>query len=109
MLIALAAFFLVADEPPPPPELQAAGAAWNECIQDRLDESDRTERPRDVARRIESACEPSMQAMLAAHRRWVEGSDLSARDKADAHRAMQRSVSGMTRMIEMMVRASRDD
>ena len=109
LLAALLAASPAAAEPPPPPELTAAAAAWQQCIQDRLNEADRSARPRAIAEHIASACDPAAQALLAAHRRWVEGSALSDRDKRESIRASEQNVASMTRMIEMMLRASRDD
>ncbi|HEX8654880.1 MAG TPA: hypothetical protein VF693_06635 [Allosphingosinicella sp.] len=109
MLAATLAAAIAADEPPPPPELTAAAAAWQRCIQDRIDQADDSARPSAVAQAIAAACDPSAQAMLAAHRRWVEGSSLSDRDKRRSIRASERNVASVPRMIEMMVRASRDD
>ncbi|MEA3018338.1 MAG: hypothetical protein QOI38_3060 [Sphingomonadales bacterium] len=108
-LAAALAAAVPADEPPPPPELTTAAAAWQSCIQDRVDESSAGENPRAVARAIAIACEASAQALLAAHRQWVEGSALTEREKRSSIRAAERNVAGMPRMIEMMLRASRDD
>jgi hypothetical protein len=109
MLLMIAAALAAAEEPPPPPAMAAAVAAWNECIQDKLDDADDEAKPKDVARDISAACEPSAQAMLTEHRSWVESSTLSSGEKRQALRSMEKSVSSMTKMIEMMVKASRDD
>jgi len=106
---AFAALVLAAEEPPPPPEVVTAAQAWSACIQNGLDRSDLEQSPRSVARQIDANCRPSSEAMIAAHRRWVERSSLSEREKRESVRSVERSVSGMARMIETLVRASRDD
>lgn len=109
MLFVIAAALSAAEEPPPPPAMTAAFAEWNECIQAQIDQASDETPPRDVARAVAAECQPKAQVMLAAHRGWVEGSTLSAGAKRQALRSMARSVSGMPKMIEKMVKASRDD
>ncbi|HEX8216460.1 MAG TPA: hypothetical protein VF577_03255 [Allosphingosinicella sp.] len=110
ILFVIAAWGLAAaEEPPPPPDVAAAAGAWSQCIQSGIDESDLEQSPRSVARQIETDCRPPAQVMLAAHRRWVESSTLGEREKRDAIRSVERSVSGIARMIEEAVRASRDN
>ena len=103
------ALLLIAPLAEEPVEVTSADAAWNQCIQSGLDQSEREASPRIVARQIAADCDATAQAMIAARTRWVESSDLSESEKRQALRALGSRVTNMTRMLEMMVRASRDD
>ena len=92
-----------------PPEVTSADAAWNQCIQNGLDQSSREASPRIVARQIAADCDSTARAMVAARTRWIENSPLSESEKRQATRALGTRVTTMTRMLEMMVRASRGD
>src|SRR4028118_883947 len=108
ILIVLAALALsAAEEPPPPPEVAAAASAWSQCIQDGLDRSDMEQSPRSAARQIAASCQPSAETMLAAHRRWVEASSLSEREKRDGIRGAERSVSSPPPVIATGARGDR--
>ena len=107
--IALSLSASVPPDPSPPPEVVLADQAWNQCIQEGLDRTRRDTPVRAAARRIAADCDSVAQAMVAARTRWIEGSPLTDRDKRQAIRAAQARVTTMTRMLEMMIRASRDD
>jgi hypothetical protein len=112
MLAAALVFSLAAAqpaEPPPPPELAAAGEAWNECIQNNLEGADPELSPARVVDAAMGACRTRQDSMLAAHRRWVEGSALSERDKRQALRAMEQSLTRLRPQFIRFVRSMRED
>jgi uncharacterized OsmC-like protein len=112
LALTFAAFFAAAqpvDEPPPPPELTEAGNDWNACVQDRVEEADEDLSPARTVDAALAACRPLQEAMTAHHRRWVDGSNLSAREKTQALRTMEQSLTQIRPQFIRMVREMRED
>jgi hypothetical protein len=106
-LILAGALVLAADDPPMPPEVGAAFEAWTDCITERIDHADRTQRAQAVADAALAGCQPLQDALLAAHRSWVESSALSDADKQAALRSMAESVETLRLSMVRMVTATR--
>lgn len=111
MILALAASLALsqASEPPPPPEVVRAAAAYSACVSDRLDQAEDNVRAEIIADAILDHCRPQQEAMTVSHTRWVQASNLSARDKAQSLRASQRSLRGMRGQIIQAIRRNRRD
>jgi hypothetical protein len=89
--------------------MQAAFTGWTRCLSLELDQADRAVPVRRVADAALGACRPLQDAMLSAHGRWLDGSSLSAREKAEARRSMARSVRDLRANVARMVRMMRED
>lgn len=101
MLIAALLVVAAADEPPPPPpELVQAGEAWSACLGGGMQDTDTGTSAAARADALLARCATLQQTVMAEHARWIDGSALSDREKADARRAMTRSLRAMrTRLI----------
>jgi hypothetical protein len=109
LFLAAPGALLALDEPPPPPELAQAGNDWNACVQDRIEEADEALSPARTVDAALAACRTLQETMLAHHRRWVEGSNLSDREKAQALRTMERSLTEVRPAFIRFVREMRRD
>jgi hypothetical protein len=109
LFLAAPTSLLALDEPPPPPELAQASNDWGECVQDRIDAADEDLSPARTVDAALAACRPLQETMLAHHRRWVDGSSLSDREKRDALRTMERSLTEVRPAFIRMVRQMRED
>ena len=97
------------DEPPPPADVAAAAAALSSCIGARVEDAPVAGDPEATADSILAACATQIDEGVAAHRRWVEGSALSEREKAEALSAMAASLDELRRQLTEALRDGRQD
>ena len=109
MITAFAALLALAQagEAPPPPEVTQAATAFGSCVTDRLDQAEEGVRPEIIADAILEHCRPQQDAMTVSHRRWVQASTLSEREKARSLRNSERNLRAMRGQIVRAIREGR--